>query len=149
MKKIVLILVTAVMAIAGLMTCTKETEENNTNIKLAKSELIDCPGSGLKYMITDTLFYFIENDTLKLQGEIILACGSCLQKTDTISDNTINIYVKDTCGSQANCICSYGILYYFTNFKDKHLTFNVYYKAKEDTGYSLWRSTRYPLYMPD
>jgi hypothetical protein len=152
MKKIALPLVVILAVCIGLISCSSDSNDDPSNgkLKLAKSEITGCYSSGLKLiMISDTLFYTTENDTLKLQGSIILSCGSGLQKTDSIVDNTISIYLQDTSDVHADCICSYGVYYCFTHFENKTLYFNVYYKAKEDVAYSLWRSVRYPMYMED
>jgi hypothetical protein len=123
-----------------------ENRQNNLIPKLAKTEYLGCfleYGNNKSTMDTDTIYYELINDTLLLHVIMNQNCGYCLKDSVIINNELVDIFISDTCGLMANCMCDYDFDYYFTDFSEQ-MTFTVYYKAIWESEYSFWAELNYP-----
>jgi hypothetical protein len=145
--KLFTLILTIVIGVV-LLSCSNDDNQSDS-FKLTGKTIFNCNSYYDKLISLDTLYYYVDNDTLKLAGSMMKGCGSCLSDFYNIKGDTVNIYIEDVCGSYLDCICSYGLYYTFTNFQGKVLYFKVYFKYRESSEYNLWRSVRYPMYLED
>ena len=123
-----------------------EEIKNNSTPVLSRTEHLGCfleYGNNKSTMDTDTIYYEIMNDTLLLHVIMNQNCGYCLKDSVIINNELVDIFISDTCGLMANCMCDYIFDYYFTDFSDQ-ITFTVYYKAIWESEYSFWAELNYP-----
>ena len=123
---------------------TPEPEETSAN--LAQTDYLGCFNEyGFRKATTnsDTMYYEMSNDSLLLHVLMRQNCGACLEDSVVMRQDTANIYVADTCGRIANCICDFRFDYYFTDF-GKQLYFKVYYQEYEAHEFNLWGELEYP-----
>lgn len=143
-----IIWLTALVIIITGCSENDQVEYNSKEIspKLVKTEYLGCfleYGNNKSILDTDTIFYELINDTLLLHVIMNQNCGYCLKDSVIINDDLVNIFISDTCGWMANCMCDYNFDYYFTEFNEP-MTFTVYYRAIWDSAYSIWGNLTYP-----
>lgn len=147
LKDLLLGLTIAVILFCGCSENERVEEiKNKSTPKLSRTEHLGCfleYGNNKSTMDTDTIYYEINNDTLLLHVIMNQNCGYCLKDSLIINNDLVNIFISDTCGWMANCMCDYIFDYYFTEFTDP-MTFNVYYKPIWDSAYSIWGNLTYP-----
>ena len=123
-----------------------ENRQNDLIPKLEKTEYLGCfleYGNNKSTMDTDTIYYELISDTLLLHIIMNQNCGYCLKDSVIINNELVDIFISDTCGLMANCMCDYNFDYYFTDFNDS-ITFTVYYNAIWESEYIFWGNLIYP-----
>lgn len=95
--------------------------------------------------ITDTIYYVIEDNVLTLNVIKNYNCCGLLNDSVNIDDGNVNIYIADTCivNCQCWCMCDFRFEYEFTDFWQKNIHFYVYLKELDETGYTLWKQTKF------
>lgn len=127
----------------------KDQVGNNQKDIIPKLEKTEYSGCFLEYvnnkstMETDTIYYELMNDTLILHVVMNQNCGCCLKDSVIVNNESVDIFISDTCGIMANCMCDYNFDYYFTDFGDLML-FQVYYKSIWESEYAFWGDLIYP-----
>jgi hypothetical protein len=144
------LLFASIAAVFLFYSCSeKEKEEkitSKTTPKLSKTEYLGCflgyENNKLAIQI-DTLFYELTNDTLLLHLIMYQNCGFCHIDSVVTNINQVDIFISDTCGLVANCMCDFEFDYYFTDFNERS-RFTVYYKPFDEGEYSFWAELYYP-----
>lgn len=132
-----------------LVSCEEQNQnevKSNSEPNLAQTDYLGCFNEeGFRKATTnsDTMYYKMSNDSLLLHVLMRKNCGACLEDSVVTRQDTANIYVADTCGRLANCICDYRFDYYFTDF-GKQLYFKVFYREYEASEFTLWGELEYP-----
>ena len=133
-----------------LIGCSEKT--NNEVVQpikipeLEKTEYLGCfieHGTKNTTILTDTIYYEEADDTLVLNISMVQNCAANLIDSLSIENDFVNIYITNSNPNQANCICDYEFVYYFTNYGDS-VFFNVYTNATWAPEYILWDELTYP-----
>ncbi len=70
-------------------------------------------------------------------------CAACLTDSVVIQNDSVNIYVTNSCTDAANCECEFDFKYHFTNYGD-NVFFTVYTSSVSEPEYVLWNTLSYP-----
>lgn len=138
------------LALLFLMSCSDENNtgdfQPNKTPQLEKNEYLGCfleQENKNSTFLTDTIYYEENNDTLILNISITQNCAACLTDSLSIENDSINIYITNSCLPIANCICDFEFKYYFTNYGENAF-FSVYVNSIEEPEYRLWNGLTYP-----
>ena len=138
------------LALLFLIGCTEKDNigdiQSNKTPQLEKAEYLGCfigHGNKNSSSLTDTIYYELSNDTLILNISMVQNCAACLLDSLSIENDSIDIFITDTCPPSANCICDFEFKYYFTNFDD-NVFFSVYVNSIWEPEYTLWNELIYP-----
>ena len=138
------------LALMFLMSCSEKSNieniQTNTISELAKAEYLGC-FLGYENMnstlLSDTIYYEERNDTLILNISMVRNCAACLMDSLRIENDSVNVFITDTCLPVANCICDFEFEYYFTSYGD-NVFFSVYVNSTWEPNYTLWGELTYP-----
>lgn len=123
-----------------------------TGLQLQKTDFFGCfennpMNSSLKNspILSDTLFYTIEKDTLTLSAILNYNCGGLLKDSVIVESEAVHIFISDTClnDCEVKCMCDFGFEYRFTEFWQKNIHFYLYLNGFRDTEYKLWKNTKF------
>ncbi len=138
------------LALVFLISCTEKSDigniQSNKTPLLEKTEYLGCfieHGNKNLSSLTDTIYYEQKNDTLVLNISMVRNCAACLTDSLNIENDSVNIYITDTCLPVANCICDFEFKYYFTDYGDD-VFFSVYINSTWEPEYILWSELTYP-----
>jgi len=138
------------LALLFLISCSEKNNigdvQSNEVPEHSKTEYLGCfleQGNMSSAMMTDTIFYEERNDTLILNVIMERNCAACLMDSLCIENDSVNVFVTDTCFPVANCNCDFEFEYYFTNYGD-NVFFSVYVNSTWEPDYTLWGELTYP-----
>ena len=139
-----------VLTLFFLVSCSENYEigdvQPNKNPELEKSVYSGCfieHGNRNSSSLTDTIYYEVRNDTLILNISMVRNCAACLTDSLTIENDSVNIYITDSCLPAANCTCDFEFKYYFTDYGE-NVFFSVYTNSTWEPEYILWGELTYP-----
>ena len=138
------------IALLFLIGCSEknniEDPQPNKIPEYSKTEYLGCfleHGNRNLTSRTDSIFYEERNDTLILNVIMERNCAACLTDSLSIENDSVNIYITDSCLPAANCICDFEFKYYFTDYGD-NVFFSVYINSTWEPEYILWSELTYP-----
>lgn len=147
------ILLFTVSVIIGVISCEIEKSDTNTTGDLILSK-VDYKGcftnnpmkstQGLSEE-TDTVYYTIAGDTLKLNVIKNHNCCGLLKDSVILSPGKVNIFISDTCTENClcYCMCDFHFQYSFTDFQNKNIHFLVHFRGLDESEYVLWKHTKF------
>ena len=138
------------LALLFLISCSEKNNigdfQSNKTPELVKTEYLGCfieHGNKNSTLLADTIYYEEINDTLILNVIMERNCAACLTDSLSIENDSVNVFITDSCFPVANCICDFEFKYYFTNYGD-NVFFSVYVNSTWEPNYTLWGELTYP-----
>ena len=138
------------IALLFLMGCSGknslEDVQPNMVPKYSKTEYSGCfleHGNRNLRLRADSIYYEERNDTLILNLILERNCAACLTDSLNIANDSVNIYITNSCFPSANCICDFEFKYYFTDYGD-NVFFSVFINTAWEPEYILWNELTYP-----
>ncbi|HEY9115198.1 MAG TPA: hypothetical protein VIN10_10895 [Bacteroidales bacterium] len=138
------------IALLFLIGCSEKNNNGdvqpNKTPELEKTEYFGCfieHGNKNSSSLTDTIYYEQRNDTLILNISMVRNCAACLTDSLSIENDSVNIYISDSCLPAANCNCDFEFKYYFTNYGE-NVFFSIYTNSTWEPVYLLWGKLAYP-----
>ncbi len=138
------------LAFLFLIGCSEKNKiedvESNKEIEYSKTEYLGCfidQGNMNSTSRSDSIFYEEKNDTVILNVIMERNCAACLTDSINIENDSVNIYITDSCLPAANCNCDFEFKYYFTDYGE-NIFFSVYINSTWEPEYILWSELTYP-----
>jgi len=141
-----------ILSLSLLYACTEKKSlisPTGKTPELAFSENLGCSSnSGVKNLneyYYDTMFYYVQNDSLKVVLNLFNNCNHYMQDSLIFKIDTIDIYVDIFSFGGAGCVCDFEFDYAFIEYGD-NIKFNVYtrYPYFEEEEYTLRMEMNYP-----